>query len=50
MNDPKAERKALLLPCLLISSPIKAPIKGPIIIPKGGKNIPRINLAPYFLG
>jgi hypothetical protein len=39
-----ADRNALLLSWLLIISPAKAPINGPIIKPKGGKkNIPTTN-------
>jgi hypothetical protein len=44
MNEPIAERKALLLSWLFIISPANAPIKGPIINPKGGKKkIPMIS-------
>jgi len=43
MNDPNAERKALLRFWLLMISPAKAPINGPTINPSGGKkNIPII--------
>ena len=38
MNDPNADRKALLVSWLfLISSPTNAPTKGPTMIPNGGK-------------
>ena len=50
-NDPNPERNATLLFFPATSSPITAPMKGPIIRPNGGKkNIPIIKpiVAPHI--
>ena len=43
MNDPKAALSASFRLVFLLNSPASAPIKGPKIIPNGGKNKPTTN-------
>src|SRR5690606_16209454 len=54
INDPRAARRAWPDWLLAIISPANAPIKGPTMIPQGGKNIPAIRpmvhpQIPYLL-